>query len=124
FLDVGAGEQIGTRVLEGLRHLAGAVAVRIRLDDRDRRRRMCRLLAGEVGDDVTEVGLERAEIHTRDGRTDHRRRSYTPSSTPGADGKVLEPGELADECELDDASRAVALFADDQLGHSLVLGGR
>src|SRR6185436_16138756 len=39
-------------------------------------------------------------------------------------GEVLEPGELADERELDRAGGTVALFADDQLGHALGIGRR
>ena len=81
-----------------------------------------RLLAGEVVDDVTEVGLERAEIHTRDRRTDHPdvdHHTIWSSTLRAPAGEVLEPGELADERELDDAGRAVALLGDDQLRHAL-----
>src|SRR5262249_34168235 len=38
--------------------------------------------------------------------------------------EVLEPREFADECELDDAGGPVALFADDQLRHALILSRR
>src|SRR3954469_11122411 len=47
----------------------------------------------------------------------------SPTALP-PDGEILEPGVLADERELDDAGRAVALLADDQLRHALCVGRR
>src|ERR1700730_6262281 len=38
--------------------------------------------------------------------------------------EILESGEFADEGELDDAGRAVALLGDDELGDTLRFGGR
>src|SRR5262249_44734525 len=39
-------------------------------------------------------------------------------------GEVLEAGELAGRCELDDADRTVALLADDELGHAVSISMR
>ena len=73
FLDVGAGQQIGAGLFERARHLAGAVAVGVRLDDGDHagRRAARPRLALERGADVPVVRLERREIDAGDGRANH-----------------------------------------------------
>ena len=68
--DVRAGEQIRAGVLERACDLSGAVAVGVRFDDRDDARRADRV-ALQMIDDGAVVGLQRAEIDPRDGRSDH-----------------------------------------------------
>src|SRR6185295_15573841 len=46
------------------------------------------------------------------------------SSNSRCHREVFEPREFANEGEFDDAGRAVALFADDQLRDALRVGGR
>src|SRR5207249_2241996 len=65
---------IGASVFKGERHVPGAVSVRVRLHDRDDLRRGPRPSSRKVLDYEAVVGLERAEIHARDGRTDHLRK--------------------------------------------------
>ena len=78
FLDIGARQQIGAGVLERARDLAGAVAVRIRLDHRNRARRPGGPFAREVFGDVSEVARDSAQIDAGDGGTDHASPSIIP----------------------------------------------
>ena len=55
FFDVGARQQFGAGVLERARHLAGAVPVRVRLDDRDDAGRSDRLLAAQTNSTMLAV---------------------------------------------------------------------
>src|SRR5438045_7988371 len=117
------------------------MAVRVRLHDGNHARRIGRPLLTEVIGDRAEVRFDRAQIDARDGWTNHGIAGWQdgrmagwlnpainfavlPSCLPAisrACGEVLEARELADECELDDAGRTVALLADDELRHALAV---
>src|SRR5882757_6760306 len=58
----------------------------------------------------------------RSGMHGSRCLSSSPLAVPHRE--IFESGELTNERQLDDARRAVSLFADDELGHPLVVGGR
>ena len=67
--------------------------------------------------DRAEVGADRVEIDAGDGRPDHR--TTHPRHAPVRE--VLEARVFLDERQLRGAGRAVALLADDDLGHALRL---
>src|SRR5205807_10416616 len=76
-LDVGAGEQVRTGLLERVRDGPRAVPVRVGLHDGDRAGRPLAAFPRQMLDDVTVVELERVEIDPRNGGTDHESPTVT-----------------------------------------------
>ena len=71
FFDIGARQQIGAGVLQRAPYLTGAVAVRVRFDNRDDSGRSGGRFLRKVLCDRPEVGFDRAQIDARDSRTNH-----------------------------------------------------
>ena len=125
-LDIGARQQIGAGVLERARDLAAPCPYAFALTTamtpggrraaRSRSRRRRAEMPATVDLEAVSSTLERARDSTR-GATRQDRITI-------ARREVLEARELADERELDDAGRAVALLADDQLRDALRVGRR